>query len=78
MLTVLISRALISWALKAQLTDRRSQAPCPLGDRWGTAGGTLVERWWNAGGPLVALFDITKNDLYLEMVMSIIDDLGVD
>ena len=50
----------------------------PLVDRWWNAGGPLVDRWWNAGGPLVALFDITKNGLYLEMVMSIIDDLSVD
>ena len=46
--------------------------------RWWNAGGTLVARWWNAGGPLVARFDITNNGLYLEMVMSILDDLSVD
>ena len=38
------------------------------------AGGPLVERWWTA----VALFDITKNGSYLEMVMSVLDDLSVD
>ena len=41
-------------------------------------GSPLVERWEPAGGPLVARFDIIKIGLYLEMVMSIIDDLGVD
>ena len=53
-------------------------AGSPLVDRWWTAGGTLVDRWWNAGGTLVALFDIINNGLYLEMVISIIDDLSVD
>ena len=53
-------------------------AGCPLGARWWNAGGTLVERWWNAGGTLVALFDIINNGLFLEMVMSIVDDLSVD
>ena len=47
-------------------------------DRWWNAGGPLVERWWTAGETLVALFDITNNGLYLEMVVSIIDDFSVD
>ena len=38
------------------------------------AGGPLVERWWND----VARFDITKIGLYLEMVMSVFDDLSAD
>ena len=53
-------------------------AGSPLVARWWNAGGPLVERWWNAGGTLVALFDITKNGLYLEIVISIIDYLGVN
>ena len=65
--------------LRAHLeSDRRPQTPCPLGARWRNAGGTLVERRWPVGGPLVARFDIIKIGLYLEMVMSIIDDLSVD
>ena len=36
-----------------------------------------MERWWNAGGPLVARIDIGKIGLYLEMVMSVLDDLSV-
>jgi len=44
-------------------SDRSSQIPCPL-----------VELWW----PDVARFDITKIRLYLEMVMSVFDDLSAD
>ena len=41
------------------------------------AGGTQEERWGTAGGPLVARIDIGKIGLYLEMVMSVLDDLNV-
>ena len=37
-------------------------------------GGTLVDRWWND----VARFDITNNELYLEVVVAIFDDVSAD
>ena len=41
------------------------------------AGGTLVEHMRITGGPLVARIDIDRSGLYLEMVMSVLDDLSV-
>ena len=69
-------------------TNKRNESPTATrhlyktwwnaGGSWWNAGGTLVARWWNAGGTLVARFDIINNGLYLEMAMSIFDDLSVD
>ena len=42
-----------------------------------SAGGTLVDRRGAAGGPIVTRMDIGEIGLYLEMVMSVLDDLRV-
>ena len=44
---------------------RRFRTPCPLVERWWSAGGALVERWVPAHGPLVA-----RNDIHQEWSIS--------